>query len=593
VLLGFIGTYDTVTIDYVAEVEGMKRMESKIQFFQEKISLEDPIYVENQLKGLLRKEILSVEDLEEWLATESELSEAIEEVLSGDYIAFQRYNNDEVIKKRFEHDQQVIMPLVKKYSALFDQKFYDSPFRSKLDQDKYKQLIRSRVNAIELYREENIKLEVEEDKLHNEYFEITGSMTVIWEGEEKTLPQMREYVQSSEREVREKAWKLVASEINKNEDRLNAIMSELISIRHKKAQNAGLDNYRDYMFKKYERFDYTPEDCYTFHEAVKKAVVPMVTEIQKQHQQELGVDKYKPWDTQGVPKGKKPLKPFKEVDELVKATINVFNQVDPQFAQLIKDMSEGGTLDLESRKAKSPGGFCSFLPVTGLSFIFMNATGTQGDVSTMVHEGGHSVHNLMMNRQSLSAYKQIPMESAELASMGMELLTIDKWDGFYQNEEELIRAKREHIEGIITFFPWAMVVDRFQHWMYENPTHSVEEREAKFLELAKAYNYNYIDISDLEDMIKTRWHMQLHIFEVPFYYIEYAIAQLGALQLWKAYHENPEQTVSNYKNALALGSSKSLPEVYEAAGIKFDFSEETIKELMDFAKEQLILLEKS
>jgi oligoendopeptidase F len=584
--------YDNVAIEYVMNVEEMVWMQSKLDFFQEEISLQDPELVEKKLEKLLDREINSVEELEEWLMAETKLSEAIQEVLSGDYIAFNRYNNDEDIKKRFEHDQEVIMPIVKKYGALLDKKFYESPYRDQLDQEKYKQLIRSKVNSIEIFREENIPLEVEEDQLHNEYFEITGSLVVMWEGEEKTIPQMRKYLQDSNRETREKAWRLVWDEILKHEDRLNEIMSELITIRHKIAQNAGLDNYRDYMFKKYERFDYTPEDTFVFHDAVEKQVVPLVDKIQRQHQKEIGVDAYRPWDTQAIAEGKQPLKPFETTDQLVQGTIDIYSRLDPQFAQLIRDMRDKDLLDLESRKAKSPGGFCSDLPVTGLSFIFMNAVGTQSDVSTMIHEGGHSVHNLMVEKQTLSDYKETPMESAELASMGMELFTIDKWDRFYENEEDLRRAKKEHIEDIISFFPWAMVVDRFQHWLYENPNHTVEERTQKFTELANRFNYRIINMDGLEEQLQARWLMQLHIFEVPFYYIEYAIAQLGALQLWKSYHENPEQTIENYKKALALGSSKSLPEVYEAAGIKFDFSEETIQELMEFATQELEKLER-
>lgn len=583
--------YDNVAVEVVMNVEEMFWMQSKLNFFQEKITLEDPKGVESSLKRLLEQEINSVEDLEKWLLAETELSESIQEVLSGDYIAFQRYNNDEEIKQRIERDQQVISPILKKYKSLLDKKFYESPFRDQLDQEKYKQFIQSKVNSIELFREENIPLEVEEDRLHNEYFEITGNITVMWEGEEKTIPQMRKYLQDSNREVREKAWRLVWDQILEHEVRLNEIMSELILLRHQKAQNAGLDNYRDYMFKSYERFDYTAEDCFRFHDAVEKHVVPLVDHIQQEHQKEIGVDVYRPWDTQAIAEGKMPLKPFETSDQLVGAAVDIFQELDPTFAQLIRDMESHDLLDLDSRKAKSPGGFCADLPVTGLPFIFMNAVGTQSDVSTMVHEGGHGVHNLLSQKQTLANYKDVPMESAELASMGMELFTIDKWDRFYQNKEDLIRAQKEHIQGIISFFPWAMVVDKFQHWMYENPNHTVEERNEKFTEMVTTFNYRFIETEGLEKQVQARWLMQLHIFEVPFYYIEYAIAQLGALQLWKSYVENPEQTIENYKKALALGSSKSLPEVYETAGIKFDFSEETIQELMDFAREQLAKLE--
>lgn len=567
-------------------------MQENRRFYQEKISLQNPAVVEAELQKLLNREIHSVEDLEQWLLAETELYEAVREVLSGDYIAFNRYNNDQEIKKRYKHNQEVISPILKKYHALFDKKFYDSPYREQLDQEKYKQFILSKVNSIEIFREENIALEVQENQLHNEYFEITGSMVVEWEGEEKTIPQMRKYLMSSDRSVREKAWGLIWAEVLKHRPRLNEIMSELITLRQQIAKNAGFENYRDYMFKKYERFDYTPEDCFEFHAAVEKHVVPLATEIKKKHQQEIGVEEYRPWDTQAIPEGQEPLKPFEAADELVQGTVNIFAQLDPQFSKLIEDMQQHDLLDLESRKAKSPGGFCSSLPVTGLSFIFMNAVGTQDDVATMVHEGGHCVHNLLAKKQSLAEYKSTPMESAELASMGMELFTIDKWNEFYKSEEELLRAQKEHIEGIISFFPWAMVVDRFQHWMYENPEHTVAEREAMFLDLVNRFTLPGLDMQGYEEQMKARWLMQLHIFEVPFYYIEYAIAQLGALQLWKNYHEHPETAIQQYKEALALGSSKSLHEVYETAGIKFDFSEEMIKEMMEFAKEQLEKLSK-
>ncbi len=578
--------YDNVSVDDIVAIEGMEMMKGRLVFFQEQISLEDPIYVENQLKSLLRRSITSVEELELWLLEQAELDDAIGEVLSGNYIAFQRYNQDPEIKARFEHNQEVIVPLLKKYGHLLNEAFYNNPYRQHLDSDKYELMIRTKLNAIELFRERNIPLEVEEDKLGNQYFEITGSATVTWEGEEKTLPQMKPYLQSDDRAIREKAWWIISDKLAQHRTELNELMSELIKLRDQKAAHADMPNYRDYMFKKYERFDYTAEDCFRFHEAVKQEIVPLVGRIQKKHQQELGVESYKPWDTQGVPAGKKALKPFDQASQLIVGSIDIFNQIDPLLGEMLKEMQEGDLLDLESRKEKSPGGFCSELPVTGLSFIFMNAAGTHDDLTTIMHEGGHAFHNQLKKHQSVPAYRDVPMESAELASMSMELFTMYYWDRFYSNEQELIQAQLEHLEGIISFFPWAMVVDRFQHWIYENPTHTVEEREAYFLELAKDYNYQFIDTEGLEEQLKTRWLLQLHIFEVPFYYIEYAIAQLGALQLWQNYTLNPEQTIEQYKKALSLGSSAPLPEVYKAAGIDFDFSAKKIGDLISFVEKQ-------
>lgn len=557
------------------------------KFYEEVISLEDTAALEQQLNALLEQPINSAADLEDWLKEQSKLSEAIYEVLTGHYIDFQCKNDDEVVKQRFEHDQQVVQPMLKSYSAKFDQRFYESPYRDQLDLDYYNELIKSKKNSIELFREENITLEVEEDRLSTQYFEITGSIMVNWNGEEKTLSQMQKFAQDPDRAVREKAFRLIQEQLSSKKDALEKIMDELIEIRHKKAQNAGLANFRDYMFKKYERFSYTPEDCHELAKAVEKYAVPLKDEIEKRHQQEIGVDQYLPWDTDAVPVGQQPLKPFDTAAELIEGTSTILNKLDPAFGNLVDTMNERGMLDLESRKAKSPGGFCAPLPVSGLSFIFMNAAGNHSDLTTMVHEMGHCVHNYFKKSLPISNYKSTPMESAELASMSMEFFTMNDWLQFYENEDDFKRAKREQLEGVVKFLPWGVAVDQFQHWMYENPTHTVEERNAKFKEIAKSLSHHYADWSNFEEELTNRWRRQLHIFEVPFYYIEYVIAQLGALQMYKQYKENPERALENYKKALSLGSSKPLPEVYEAAGIKFDFSAEMVKELMEFVKKEL------
>lgn len=578
--------YDQVAIEYVLQAEELSEVQSRLDFFEKKIDLDDIALLESKLQGLVEQEPNSVEELIAWLREQDRLMEKIQEVLSGVYIAYNRYNHDANIKQRYQYHQEVIMPLLKKYNQQLTKKFVESPYLEKLDKHVYGQLIRSKQMQQALFREENILLEMEEDKLINQYMEITGSMSVTWKGEEKTLPQMSIFLQDPDRAVREKAWRLVSNELLKQEDALNQIMSKLIALRQQIAENAGFHNYRDYMFHKYER-EYTPEDTFRFYQAVKKHVVPVVAELQRNHQQELGVERYRLWDTQAVPQGRKPLKPFETTEQLVAGAQRIFSQIDAQFAHLFQRLEQQHLLDLESRKGKSPGGFCSRLPVTGLSFIFMNAAGRQADVSTILHEGGHAVHHELAKDLPISAYKRAPMEAAELASMSMELFSIDKWGIFYQDVEDLKRAQREHLEGIISFFPWAMVIDQFQHWLYTHPQHTVEERKEKFRELAKELSHYYVDTEGFERELETRWLMQLHLFEVPFYYIEYAIAQLGALQLWKAYLEQPERTMANYKQALALGGSKPLPEIYRTAGIRFDFSEETIKEYIDFAQEQL------
>lgn len=558
-----------------------------VGFYRELISLDNPSVVEEKLQALLEHEIHGADDLEAWLKAESHLLEQIDEVTTGHSIEFECHNDNPEIQRKFEHDQEVITPLLKKYKSLLNQKFYDSPYRKDLDQEKYEQLVLRKVNAIELFREENLALEVEVEKLVSKYSTITGSLTVEWEGEEKTLPQMRKYLMSPDRDIRERAWRLVVEKRLSVRENLDTMMDEMVRLRHQIALNAGFNNYRDYMFKVYERFDYTPEDCKRFHASVQKHVVALKDEIECKHQEELGVDAYRPWDETGVPVGQEPLQPFKTSEELVDGVIRIFDRTDKEFADLMRSLRDNHLLDLDSRKAKTPGGFMAPLFVTGLSFIFMNAAGSQEDVSTLLHEGGHAVHGERSDVQPFIMYKNTPMESAEFASMGMELLTMDKWDEFYADAKELARAQREQLEGIIKFLPWAMAVDQFQHWMYENPNHTAVERHEKFREIAHSLSHHFTDWTGLEDELTARWQQQGHLFQVPFYYIEYAIAQLAAVQIWKAYTEDPKGAVAGYKAALSLGSSKSLPEVFATAGIRFDFSESMIQDLMAFTKQQL------
>jgi oligoendopeptidase F len=561
------------------------------RYYTETLNFKDPKDIEERFLDLINETIESGEDLENWLIKQSEFSDALYEGFAGHYIDFQCHNDDEEIKRVYSHDQDTIKPIVKKYQALAEKKFYDSPFKDELPNDYYVRFKNSNKNTIELFREENIPLEIEEDRLVTQYFEYTGSLTGNWNGEEKTLSELYSFLQDPDRDTRKKAMALQYEAILAKAPELQEIMSKLIKLREDKAKNAGLANYRDYMFKKYERFDYTPEDCKELAEAIRKYVLPLKKKLDEKHKEDIKVDTYRPWDTQAVPAGLMPLKPFVKSEELIKGTTSILQHLDSDFSGLLNKMQSAGALDLDSRKGKSQGGFCESLPVSNNSFIFMNADGNHDDVVTLLHEMGHSIHNDLMQNIPLSKYRDIPMESAELASMSMELLTMEYWDEFYKTEEELKRAKRDELRGIIQFLPSGVIVDQFQHWLYENPAHTPEERNQKFEELTKEYNTSLVDWSGYEEWAQNRWLFILHIFEVPFYYIEYVIAQLGALQMYKQYKENPQQTIENYKKALTLGCSKSLSEVYETAGIRFDFSGEMIKNLMEFVAEELELLD--
>lgn len=553
-------------------------------------SLLDKAYLTQRLEELLLQPIRSPQDLEKWIEAEGELSEQIQEMASWVLINFKRDHRNEQARLRFEQLNREILPVLERYGHQLDKKLISSPFVDQLDQKRYGRLLQSRKNALALYREANIPLRIKEQELIKRYNEIIGGLTIDWEGKKRTFQEMQKLLEDPDRRVREKAYRAIWNEVLEKEGELNELMTQLVRLRHQMARNAGFANFRDYIYRQYERYDYTPQDSFTLYQGVKKHVIPLLEKRQQAQRQALGLADYKPWDVAAQGRHVKPLSPFDDVRELVDGTIQIFERVDPLFGHVLREMDRQGLLDLENRQSKSPGGFCSSLPVTGLSFIFMHATGTPRDVVTLIHEGGHAVHNFLMQRQPLAAYRSADKEAAELASMGTELITMDQWSVFYPDPDALKQAQKEHLQKILSFFPWAMVVDQFQHWMYEHPFHTVEERKAKFVELAREMTYHGVDTEGMEDLLAVRWMVQPHIFEVPFYYIEYVIAQLGALELWADYQKDPEGTLTRFKQALALGSSENLPTIYAKAGLHFDLSEGRLQRLvsqLDLALESL------
>ncbi|HFJ9508613.1 MULTISPECIES: M3 family oligoendopeptidase [Bacillus cereus group] len=555
------------------------------------IDISNVLELENTLSTLLNEMISSKLDLENWLKEQSKVIWEIEEQLRSHYIAFQCNTDDEKIKDTFEHDQQFVKPLLKRYQNLLDNKYLESPFRMELDSNVYGLLDTKIKNAQKLFCEENIELEIKEDKLVTEYFEITGGLSGIWDGEEKTITELQSYLQDSNRDIRKKAKTIISEQFLSVEKELQNILNQLIEIRHQKAKNIQLENYRDYMFKKYERFDYSAKDCYELAESIRKYVVPLKDKILLEKKEKLQVNTLRPWDVSAVTPDQKVLKPIATENDLIEKSTHIFNKLDVEFSALLNRMYKHNCLDLTSRKGKASGGFCEYLPASQLSFIFMNLNYTQDDIITFIHEMGHSIHNELIKSLKLRQYIEIPAETAELASMTMELFSLNYWDTFYTDKKDLKQAKINFFKDVISYLPIMLIVDQFQHWLYENPSHTSEERNEKYLQLQKHYQSSVIHIDGYENWIATSWLPVLHIFEVPFYYIEYAIAQLGALQMYKQYKEDPKQALENYKKALSLGSSKSLTEVYEAAGIHFDFSGEIIKELMLFVEGELELLE--
>ncbi|MBX2904850.1 MAG: M3 family oligoendopeptidase [Taibaiella sp.] len=531
---------------------------------------------------LVSREINSLDDLHRWLDDVSEL----EAVVSEDACWRQIHMTCDTTNKEFETSFTFfcmeIEPKIKPYGFQLNKKLLDCPFTKQLDPASYFPYLRGVENAAALYREENVPLQAEVNLLAQQYGVISGAMSVEIDGKEYTLQQAAKFLQSPERPLRETVFSKVATRRLKDRNELNELFDKLLALRQQIARNAGFDNYRDYKFRELGRFDYTPEDCFAFHQAVKEHIVPLQAMLVKHRQRRLGVDVMRPWDGDAEPVGTQPLHPFKDGKELAEKAVETFNRLSPFFSGCLTTMQSMNRLDLESRKGKAPGGYNCPLAETGVPFIFMNAAGTMGDVITMMHEGGHAVHSFLSHPLELSSFKEYPMEIAELASMSMELFTMEHWDVFFNDTKELHRAQLEEMERIISVLPWIATIDKYQHWLYTNPGHTVQQREEAWINILNEFSTGITDWSGFEEYRRSFWQKQLHLFEVPFYYIEYGIAQLGAIAMWRQYRQNREQALTNYSNALALGYTKTLKELYETAGIRFDFSPSYIKELAAF-----------
>jgi oligoendopeptidase F len=491
------------------------------------------------------------------------------------------------LEESFNYFFTQIQPKIQPYADALNKKLINSPFINELETDKYFTYLRSVKKNIELFREENIPLQSELAVLQQQYGMITGKMTIEVNGKEYTLQQAAKFLESHDRELREEVYRKMNDRRLRDKEALDILFTKLVAKRNEVALNAGFENYRDYKFKELGRFDYTKEDCFLFHDSVKQHVLPLVKKIYINKKEKLHLDELRPWDMEAEPEGTKALTPFEKSDELLNKSIECFIQLRPFFGDCLKQMNAMKHLDLESRNGKAPGGYNCPLPESGAPFIFMNAAGQMHDVTTMLHEGGHAVQSFLTHDLELTSFKDYPMEIAEVASMAMELFSMDHWDVFFDNKEDLKRAKEHQLERVITIFPWIAIIDKFQHWIYEHPQHTVEERTQQWIKILDDFSENVIDYSGLEKYKENAWQRQLHLYEVPFYYIEYGIAQLGAIGLWMQYKKNPEQALDNYMKALSLGGTKTLPELYKTAGLAFDFSPANIKTLMDFVNEEM------
>jgi len=543
--------------------------------------------LEPYFKQLMDRNISTVETLEQWLRDQSELEAVISEDACWRQIRMTCNTEDPALEEAYNYFCMEIQPKIQPFADALNKKLLQSPALEKLDTEKYHTYIRNVKKSIELFREANIPLQAETAVLQQQYGQITGAMTVDYDGKQYTLQQAAKFLESQDREVRENVYRLIQERRLEAKAALNELFDKLVDLRNKTAQNAQFDSFISYRFRELGRFDYNEADCYRFHDAVKLHVLPLVNEIFEKKRKQLSIETLKPWDIEAEPAGMQPLHPFQGGEELLQKSIDCLKAMNPFFGDCLNWMKDMKHLDLESRKGKAPGGYNCPLAESGAPFIFMNAAGQMHDVTTMVHEAGHAIHSFLSHPLELSGFKDYPMEIAEVASMSMELFTMDYWDTFFDNASDLKRAKLHQLERVITIFPWIAVIDKFQHWIYSHPGHSASARSEAWVTILGEFKDDVIDYSGLEKYRADSWHRQLHLFEVPFYYIEYGIAQLGAIGMWMQFRQDREKALENYCHALSLGGTKTLPELYKAAGIDFDFSPEKIKKLMEFVREEM------
>lgn len=543
--------------------------------------------LEEYYDELLHRRLDSLADLEHWLLDRSELEAFVSEAFAWRYIDLSRDSNDEQAQERYQYFIQEFSPNIANCDQALHEKLAASPFAAELDEERYGVYLRNVRNELQLYREENVALDTEVQMQAKEHGRIFSAMTVGVGGAQLTLQKASVLLEETDRKRREAVYHKINCRILQDADSLETLFEDLLDKRHRIARHAGFDNYRDYRFRALGRFDYTADDCLDFHEAIRVEIMPLLNQFNDYRRRNLELPRLRPWDMNVDNAGADPLRPFADTDELLGKAITCLNQLHPLFGNVLELLRERGHLDLESRPGKRPGGYNMPLLRTGIPFIFMNASQSVGDLRTLLHESGHAVHAYLSRHLRLTAARKVPSEVAELAAMSMELLTMDHWGIFFNDEHSLRRARLQQLEMVLKVLPWIATIDKFQHWLYTNPGHSRLDRREAWLQIFHEFRSPCIDHSGLEEYAAHLWHKQLHLFEVPFYYIEYGMAQLGAIAIWKQYRENPVQTLDNYIAALKLGYTRPIGEIYETAGVRFDFSAGNVAQLGQFIKSEI------
>lgn len=543
-------------------------------------------YIEN----LLTCE-LTPDSIQSWLADWTTLGNLLNERFTRLQVATTVNTKDAAAEARLKSYLDTIYP----HAIASNQKLAEKLVASGLSAEDFDIPLRNIRAQVEIFSEANIPLFTELHKLGQEYDKLIGDQTVEWNGEERTIRQLNPVLQEQDRSIREQAWRLASQRQLQDRDTLNALWGKLLTIRRQIAENAGFSNYRDYQWKAMQRFDYTPDDCFAFHEAIENAVVPAAQRIYERRRQQLGVERLRPWDLDVDPKGLAPLRPFSDVTQLETRCATIFENVDPELGAYYHIMQQERLLDLDNRKGKAPGGYCTSFPIKQQPFIFMNAVGIHDDVQTMLHESGHAFHVFESAQWPYFQQMDVPMEFAEVASMAMELLAapyLSNAHGGFYTEADSARARVEHLTEIITFWPYMAVVDAFQHWVYEDPDRAMNPTncDAQWGHLWDRFMKG-IDWTGFDNEKVTGWHRKLHIFQAPFYYIEYGLAQLGAVQVWKNALSDQAAALQSYRRALSMGGTRTLPELYQTAGAKFTVETAILAEAVALVEETVAELE--
>lgn len=566
---------------------------NKLPVYQERVfvpkhaDLNDAEVVAELYQKLIDRTIGSTEELEKFLTDRNELDAAINQKKAVAFINMTCQTDNQERAEAYKKFTETIEPVVKSMSDVLDKKFLKAQEKYPLDEDRYNVYIRNiRCNA-ELFSEDNVKLQTEEDLLTQQFQTISGAMTVDFDGQERTPCEMNKLLEEPDRALRESAWRAMWDRRLKDTDKFEDIFDKLLSLRVQIAKNANCKNYRDFKFKEYHRFDYSPDGCKNFHRAIEKTVVPVLKRLKERRAEQMQLSVLRPWDMIVDPKGRNPLKPFETIEEYKKGISEIFGNIDPEFKQQFDEMDTLGLFDLDSRKGKSPiDGYACSLAEARKGFIFGKAVGIDADIFILTHEGGHVLHDLACSNEPLLAYRTAPIEFCEVASLSMELLGMEHYHVFY-NTEDTQRSQFNMLDRIVNLLVLATMLDSFQHWIYENPEHSRSDRAEQWVKVHEVYNGHLVDWSGLEKYRQCQWHRRAPLFLLPFYMIEYVIASIGALNLWFQFKEDKVAAIVNYKKALALGGSKPLPQLFEAAGLKFDFSEEMIAPLMEIVVRKL------